>query len=232
MSTFQPRKGTTTMSPQAGKMLVDQIAPRLKTIVPSIKTVGCEDKEELYQDGLALAAKMLDTLEKKGKVVTAGNVVYYIALHLKSGRRSYGCGRTDAMFSTTQLDGKACVLSFETEVGYDFEMDEAIHLGDMLSCSTDDPSMRAARNLDWAEFLETSDRKHKLMLGDLADGNSAATSLKKKNVSYPEIARLKGELAFKLKEQMGQEILADALRPPAWRASLMVERERAACRVH
>ena len=67
------------------------------------------------------------------------------------------------------------------------------------------------------------------MLGDLVDGNTAATTLKKK-ISYPEIARLKGELAFNLKEQMGQEILADALRPPDWRASLVVERERAACR--
>ena len=47
------------MSPTAGAVLLEEIAPRLKAVVPYIKTVGCEDSEELYADGLAMAAYML-----------------------------------------------------------------------------------------------------------------------------------------------------------------------------
>src|SRR5947207_3140686 len=98
------------MSLQAGLVLVEEIAPRLKTVVPHIKTVGAEDSEELYQDGLAMAAKMLHDLEQRGKDVTPGNICYYVTLHLKSGRRSYSGGRTDVMGSGTQLDHSSCVL--------------------------------------------------------------------------------------------------------------------------
>jgi hypothetical protein len=127
------------VSPQAGAVLMEQVAPRLKGMLPRIKPVGSEDQEELFQDGLALAAKMLHDLEQRGKTVTPGNIAYYCLLHLKSGRRSYGCGRTDAMFSSTQLDGKSSVMSLEEEIGYDPETMDAIHLGDLLTCSNDDP---------------------------------------------------------------------------------------------
>src|ERR1043166_7175116 len=160
------------MSPQAGVVLVEEIAPRLRTVVPHIKPVGCEDSEELYQDGLAMAAKMLDQLEQRGKEVTPGNVAYYVTLHLRSGRRSHGSGRTDAMASTTQLDHKSCVLSLETEVGYDPELDEAIQLGDLLTCSKDDPSMAAGRNVDWEMFLDTHDYRYGVIAEDMAMGKT------------------------------------------------------------
>jgi hypothetical protein len=219
------------MSPNAGRMLVEEIAPRLRAAIPSsVRHIGCEDPEELIQDAIAAAAAMLVRLEEQGKTVTPGNVAYYVILHSKSGRRSTGSSRVDVMASQTQLCGVSAVHSFEEEIGLNEEFDGPCTLGELLSNTGDDPSMQAARNLDWEEFLGGADKKHRLMLGDLVDGNGAAKSLKKKKLSYPEIARLKGELAFNLKEHMGQEILADALRPPAWRASLMVERERAACR--
>ena len=120
-----------------------------------VKQVGAEDYEELVQDGIAMAAHMLHHLEERGKQVTPGNVAYYCLLHLKSGRRSYSSGRTDVMGSGTQLDHSSSVLSFEEEVGYDPELDEAVHLGDMLTCSKDDPAIAAGRNLDWEEFIET-----------------------------------------------------------------------------
>ena len=89
------------MSPQAGFALMDEIAPRLRNIIPNIKPVGAEDTDELLQDALAVAAKMLHDLEQRGKTVTPGNVVYYTVLHIKSGRRSYSAGRTDVMGSGT-----------------------------------------------------------------------------------------------------------------------------------
>ena len=220
------------MSPQASAVLMEQIVPRLKTIVPYIKTVGSEDQQELLQDGICMAAKMLHDLELRGKQVTAGNVTYYIALHLRSGRRSYGCGRTDAMFSTTQLDGKACVLSMETEVGWDPEMNEPIRLGEFLSCSQDDPSTRAARNIDWDEFIDSHDYRYGVLLRDMAEGKDVLARSKEWGKKYSQVRSLKAKMESDLREFMGPSAVADCMSVPRWKAGLHAERERSACKVH
>lgn len=224
-------KGTKAkMTVEAGRMLVEEIAPRLRAAIPhAVKPLGCEDHEELIQDSIAAAAAMLVRLENQGKMFTPGNIAYYIILHCKSGRRSTGSSSVDVMASLTQLRGVA-VHSFEEDMGLNDEWDGPVTLGELLSSTGDDPSMQAARNLDWAEFLEGTDKNHLLILGDLVEGNTPATSLKKKKVSYDEIRRLRGELAFNVKEQMGHDIMADSQRQPLWKASLVVERERAACK--
>jgi hypothetical protein len=136
------------MSPRAGFVLLEEIAPRLKAIIPHIKPVGAEDAEELLQDALALAAKMLHDLEARGKTVTPGNVAYYTILHIRSGRRSYSAGRTDVMNAGTQLDGLSSVMSFEEPAGFDPETGEEIPLGDMLAGNEDDPAGAAARAVE------------------------------------------------------------------------------------
>ena len=123
------------MSPRAGFVLLDQIEPRLRATMPYIRGVGSEDTEELLQDALTVAAKMLHDLEERGKEVTPGNIAYYTILHMKSGRRSYSAGRTAVMNAGTQLDSNAMVLSFEEPAVYDPETDEEIPLGDMLAGS-------------------------------------------------------------------------------------------------
>ena len=106
------------MSPQAGVVLMQEIAPRLRSAIPQcVNKVGAEDDEEIFQDGLCMAAKLMDGLEKRGKQVTPGNVAYYTLLHLKSGRRSYSTGHTDVMGSATQIAHNSMVLSMEEEVG-------------------------------------------------------------------------------------------------------------------
>ena len=42
--------------------------------MPYIRGVGSEDTEELLQDALTVAAKMLHDLEERGKEVTPGNI--------------------------------------------------------------------------------------------------------------------------------------------------------------
>jgi len=161
------------MSPQAGFVLMEEIAPRLRSAIPQcVHKVGAEDDEELLQDGLAMAAHMLDGLEQRGKCVTPGNVAYYTLLHLKSGRRSYSTGHTDVMGSGTQIGHNSMVLSFEEEVGWDAETDEAVKLGDMLTCSRDDPSMAGARNIDSEEFISTHDCRYICIIHDLASGRT------------------------------------------------------------
>ena len=82
------------MSPTAGAMLLKEIAPRLCSVIPKcVHKIGTEDDEELIQDAIAMAAQILDSVEKKGKRVTPGNIAYYAILHMKSGRRSHTCGQ-------------------------------------------------------------------------------------------------------------------------------------------
>jgi hypothetical protein len=211
---------------------MEQVAPRLKGMLPRSKPVGSEDAEELFQDGLALAAKMLHDLEQRGKQVTPGNVAYYIVLHLKSGRRSHSYGRTDADASATQLDGKSSVLSFETEVGYDPELDEPIRLGEMLTCSNDDPAQAAGRNVDWQEFIDSHDYRYGVLLKDIAEGKTVMDRAKENRQRYSQVRSLKNRMEGELREFMGPDAVADAVRAPRWKADVMAGREKAACRRH
>ena len=133
------------MSPSAGDLLVEQITPRLRTLVPkSVKPVGGEDAEELLQDAITIAAQMLHRVEQTGRKFTPDNIAYYAVLHMRSGRRSQNANRTDTMAPSTQLDLKSTVLSFEEEVGYDPELDAPITLGDLLASDHEDPAIQSS----------------------------------------------------------------------------------------
>jgi len=218
------------MSPESGFVLMEEIAPRLKAVIPHIKTVGAEDAEELFQDAMCVAAKMLHDLEARGKQVTPGNICYYVTLHMKSGRRSYTAGRTDVMSPGGQLDGKSMVLSFEEPAGIDPETGEEIPLGEMLAGNADDPSMSASRNVDWELFLDSHDNRYSTLVCDLASGKNAMGVAREHSTSYFTVRQLKQKLADDLREYMGQHAIADSARIPAWRGNIMADHEKALCR--
>ena len=218
------------MSPQTGMVLMEEVVPRLKATMQSVKPVGAEDVEELLQDAICVAATMLDALERRGKTVTPGNVVYYTTLHMRSGRRSYSAGRTDAMNPGTALDGKSCVLSFEEPAGIDSETGEEIPLGDLLSAHQDDPSMTASRTIDWEAFLATRNPRYAGLVCDLASGKNTMEAAKHSRQSYFVVRQLKARLAEDLREFMGERALADAMKIPAWRGNIMADHEKCACR--
>lgn len=209
---------------------MEQIEPRLRANMPHIRGVGSEDTEELLQDALTVAAKMLHDLEERGKEVTPGNVAYYTILHMKSGRRSYSAGRTDVMNAGTQLDSNAMVLSFEEPAGYDPESGEEIPLGDMLSGNEDDPSMAASRFVDWEEFLGTHNPRYEAMVSDFAQGKRAKDTAARFGFSNSWAHDLKENLAVDLREHFGKEAIADSMKTPSWRGNIMVDHEKAACR--
>ena len=209
---------------------MEEIAPRLKAVIPHVKPVGCEDAEELFQDAMCVAAQMLHNLEARGKQVTPGNICYYVTLHMKSGRRSYSAGRTDAMGSGTQLDHKSCVLSFEEPAGIDPETGEEIPLGEMLAGNADDPSMSASRNVDWEQFLGTHDERYAGLVCELAAGKNAMESARHSRQPYSRVRLLKKKLADELREFMGEQAIADSARIPAWRGNIMADHEKALCR--
>jgi hypothetical protein len=219
------------MSPSAGCLLVEHIAPRLRTLIPkSVKPVGAEDEEELIQDAIVIAAQMLHRVELSGKKVTPGNIAYYAVLHMRSGRRSQSATRTDTMAIGTQLDHKSAVLSFEEEVGYDPELDAPITLGELLACDHEDPSLAAARNIDWQLFLSTHDYRYAVIIKGMAEGRSLKDTASTQREWYPAMWALKNRMAEDVREYMGAGAIAESVRTPRWKASIAVDRERTACR--
>jgi len=218
------------MSPRAGFVLIDQIEPRLRAIIPHIRPVGAEDADELMQDALTVAAQMLDRLEQTGKQVTPGNVAYYTILHMKSGRRSYSAGRVDVMGSGTQLDGLSSVQSFEDPAGFDPETGEEIPLGDMLAGNSDDPAQSAGRMMDWEQFLDTHNPRYEAMVNDFAQGKRATDTAARFGFSNSWAHDLKEKLAGDLLEYFGEDAVADSMHVPLWRGNVRVDQEKALCR--
>src|SRR5260370_18826001 len=84
------------MSPQAGELLVQEIAPRIRSSLSHcVSQVGSDDLGELVQDTIATAAQLLHSVETRGKKVTAGNISYYSGRLASEGRRSHRFKKDD-----------------------------------------------------------------------------------------------------------------------------------------
>jgi len=195
-----------------------------------VKPVGGEDAEELIQDAIVTAAQMLHRVEEQGKSVTPGNIAYYVILHMKSGRRSQGSSRVDTMATGTQLDHKSSVLSFEEEVGWDPELDAPITLGDLLASEHEDPSMVAARNMDWELFIRTHDYRYGIMVKGMVEGQSLKAPAERSEHLYASLYGLKEKMSEDVREYLGDEALADSVKLPRWKACINRDREKTACR--
>ncbi len=162
------------MSPRSAWLLQEEIVPRLKSAVPqTVSFIGSEDAEELVQDSIALAAKLLTNVDKAHKRVTPGNIAYYTIQHMKSGRRSTGSSVADVYGSGTQLNGRTRLTSLEEIAAGSDEAGEEIFLfHDVLSNDAEDPSTRAARRLDWQEFVAALPDRERKMVEFVAEGRS------------------------------------------------------------
>src|SRR3954468_6141038 len=160
------------MSPHASWLLVSEIVPRLSSSIPkSVRPVGCEDWEELIQDGTAIAAQILVSAEAKGKTPSAGNVAFYTTRLLQAGRRSTGSLNADALGIRAQLNHRSSVVSMDESI--DGESDgESFTLANLITSPADDPAVAAMRKLDWEVFLGTLDCESRLLVEWLAGGGS------------------------------------------------------------
>ena len=220
------------MSPQAGELLVHEIAPRLRSTIPySVPRVGAEDAEELLQDALATAASLLASAEARGKAVSAGSVAYYALKHAQSGRRSTGFSKADVLHPGTQLGGRSRLVSLEEPVAYDEENQEPVVLGEVLASEAPDPAMTGARNLDWRALLSTLDAKSRAILDCLAQETPLQEVATACRVSRASVQKQKERLTRTVRLFLGEGLLAQAQAAPRWRDNLSAARERVACRL-
>ena len=220
------------MSPQAGWLLQEEIVPRLRSAIPNVvHRIGAEDHQELIQDATAFAAKMLHNVEQAGKQVTPGNIAYYTIQHIKSDRRSTGSSKADVYGSGTQLAGRARINSLEEVVASDEESGgEIFELHDVLSTDHEDPSTKAARKMDWEEFVAALPAREKAVVDFLIEGKSLRDVSRKFNLSDSGMQVSKRNLALKILEFMGSGILREVQRRPQWQEGLEATKEKMACR--
>ena len=149
---------------------------------------------------------------------------------MKSGRRSQSANRTDVLSPGTMLDGKSVALSLEEAVGLCSETGETMALGDLLAGTHEDPASAAARNLDWAEFLEGHDGCYAAMVRCAATGQPMNRLGGKPGASNSALSSRKRQLAGDLREYMGEEVLREVCQRPRWQADVEGEQERMRCR--
>ena len=218
------------MSPYCGEILVGSVGPIIAaTVHRAIKPVGSETFEELVQDGMAIAAGMLDSAERRGQPLLAKSTAYYALQQLKTGRRSTGATRTDAMCPAAQLDDNVTVASMDEVVPGD-EGDGELSLHELLAAPAEDPAHQAARELDWSELMGDMSERDIALLRTTINGDSLGLLAQQFGVSAPRITQIKREIGEQIRLRWGKTALADVARAPAWAGSINAAHERQACR--
>jgi hypothetical protein len=103
-------------------------------------------------------------------------------------------------------------------------------LHDVLSTDADDPSLVAARRMDWEEFCSDLPPRELAVVEFLVEGKSGSAIARKLRVKDSKIQAIKRHLAKAIVEFMGPEILQEIQRWPAWKNSINASRERLACK--
>ena len=218
------------MNAHTGDLLVHEIAPRLATLLPhAVTPFGTEDLEELRQDAIALAAKLLTRAVETGKAVTPGNIAHYTVQLMRSGRRSTGATATDALAPMTAIRGRARVTSTEQPVRT-AEGGHPMTVGDLLSEPRDDPATEALRHLAWEELGEKLSPRETAVLAALAEGRGLRETARELGLCASALSAARGSLAGRIREEWGGDAVQEAGREPGWKPTLYAYRHRRAAR--
>jgi hypothetical protein len=204
------------------EFILREVQSRLKVgITTSVPQVGCDDPEELLQDGLVIAFRMLKNARRAGKRASARTVSHYTLATLRTGRRSTGVHRNDVMNPAAQLSGHCRVQSFDEMVTTGDLSDEPLTLGEVLACKQSDPAIKAAREIDWQELIQTLDALAKEVLAALVSGTELTRLVPRLRRSRSALQRDKRRLAALIREHLGEDILLQVLQVrPQWRNNM------------
>jgi hypothetical protein len=205
-------------------MLEMQIYPIIRNTIPrKAKPVGSEDYQELVQDATAIAAAMIDSMERSGKAPIPSSIAYYSIQRTRSGRRSYGNNRTDVMNPGYQMDNKGSVYSMQSPVGGE---DEDFTVGDMIASKTEDIAAKVLRQIDWAAFMQTLDNRKRKIVEALMLGAGTGDIARLLDVTSARIVQIKREIAKDIRHFMGDAILVDSVSESVWQRDIRCLRER------
>jgi hypothetical protein len=153
-------------------LLLKEVQPRLKSgIARNIPQIGTDDPGELLQDGMVIALHLLNSAERAGKKVSAGNISYYTLKALRVGRRSTGFRKTDPLHPAAQLSGRCHVHSLDERLTAPQPGDEPLTFADVLASKQDDPITKAGRRLEWSEVIQALGDMAKEVLNALVSGH-------------------------------------------------------------
>ncbi|MGH7967291.1 MAG: hypothetical protein ACREIC_01050 [Limisphaerales bacterium] len=217
------------MNAETAEFLLKEVCPRIRSM--TLTPIGCEDREELCQDAIATAAKLLASTQARNKKVTPGNVVFYAIGLVRQGRRSGGQSTTDALSPRTQIVGRSTVLSLDAALSNETEGgEEPMCLHDALAAPVEDPAITASRRLDWANVMRNLDGVALAILVCLATGEPLTKLVPKLKCTRSNIQNDKNRLARLLRKHLGEDILQQVQEVPRWRDNLEATRAKSACR--
>ncbi len=218
------------MSPQNEQLLVEHIAPRIRSSLSHAPQIGADDLDEMAQDGIALAATLLTSAEVRGKPVSAGNISYYSSRMVRQGPRSTGLSKTDPLHPAAQVSGRCSLLSLDAPLTSEPDGEQIMCLHDVLASPSEDPSMSASRRLDWDRLVPLLDPNTREVLVCLSKGEDLTTLVPKLKRSRSALQDDKEHLAALVREHLGPEILLQVQEQPRWRDDVEAYREKLACR--
>ncbi len=209
------------MTTTAGLQLLNNIMPLIAGAIGRgcVKPVGAEDREELTADGCAIAARMLDSAERKGMEINPRSVAHYTLQSLKSGRRAGSAGRQDVMSSAATLDGGVKITSLDAPLEFDDDGDD-VNLHDLLAGHGEDVDTAVARRLDWYDVEARLDPRRRQVLRETVEGYGPKELGEKLGVSAPRVVGLRQSCAAAVEQAWGVQGLPDTTSTSVWRSGL------------
>jgi FixJ family two-component response regulator len=107
---------------------------------------------------------------------------------------------------------------------------EIWELYDVLSSDAEDPGTRAARKMDWSEFVSRLSDRERAVIECIIEGRSLRDAAKSFRVCDSTMQGDKRNLAVKIQTFFGSDILIEVRRSPRWKDDLMTSREKLNCR--
>jgi hypothetical protein len=208
-------------------MLLNEVVPRLRNVARTIPKVGHEDDEEIIQDCTLQAARMMDSAEKAGHPITAGNASYYAAKAARSGRRSYYTGRSDVMSPGCQIDGKARHEWLDLEIELEFGDVGTLHdaIAPVTKARNPTPPRKPPATLTGRASLP---HIHRTAILVLVEGGTMREAGKRSGLKDSGALNLKRRIAADLIVFFGEDVirrLLDGVRP-GWESDLRTVRDR------
>jgi DNA-directed RNA polymerase specialized sigma subunit len=136
----------------------------------------------------------------------------------------------DVLGVGTQLNGSTRLSSLDEPAAMDEAGGEVFTLHDVLSQDAADPSVMAARKLDWETLWRRLSEREQAIVTYLLEGRTVSDVALAFKVSRSTMQQCKDRLMLLIQEFMGVDILIEVMRLPAWRYDLNTIKEGLACR--